>query len=85
MQRARPEVINIRHWELLLCKALHKHLPKPVLALNTLDVNWGKADEVGGQEVQGKQDNAGYHNELPAFAKNSFHIKGGEKENAEGR
>lgn len=61
VQRARPEFISIRHWELLLCKALHEHLPKPVLAPNTLDVSWGKADEVGGQEVQEKQDNAGYH------------------------
>lgn len=40
---------------------------------------------MGGQEVQGKQDNAGYHNERLTFAKNSFCIKGGEQENTEGR
>lgn len=49
-----------------------------------LDASGGKAAEVGGQEVQGKQDNAGYHNELLTFAKNSFCIKG-EQENTEGR
>ena len=85
MQRARPELIDLERWELLLCKALHEHPQKPALAGSTLGARRGKADEVGGQEAQGKQENAGYHNELPAFAKNSFCIRGGEQENAEGR
>lgn len=67
--KSKTEVINIRHWELLLCQALHKHLPEPVLAPSTLDVSSGKVEEVGGQDVQEKPDGAGYHNELPTFAK----------------